>query len=131
VTKGTATIIGFITAPLVVAVTGVVLTPPAMKDAVSMFGFGGFFYFIAALVTMILGVPSFLVLTRLKRITWWSTTVIGAAIGALAGIVYYSPNSAAIGGLLSMAAMGAASAFVFWLIWRQGREDAPNSTLQS
>lgn len=122
--KISAAVVGFLVAPLVSAIIGAVLTPVEGRlnlDVFSIFGLLPLFYFFAALATILFGMPSFFLLLKYKLITWWSTILVGIVVGVLVALIFKAPNHVEARDLLVMGAMGSASAFTFWLIWRLGR----------
>jgi len=120
--RNTAAIVGFITAPLVPAVVFAVLTPLATEpDIPTLLGFALVFYFFSAIAILLLGAPIYFLLRHFDLVNWWSTLGCGIVAGAVVGVVEGS-SSVQLHGLLVFSAVGAASAFSFWLVWRQGRE---------
>jgi ABC-type uncharacterized transport system permease subunit len=122
--KVTAAIMGFLVAPLVSAVIGAVLTPVEGRlnlDLVSILGLLPIIYFFAALATILLGVPSFLLLLKYKLVTWWSALIVGVVAGVIVALIFKAPSHVEARDLLVMGTMGSASALAFWVIWRLGR----------
>ena len=122
--KITAAVVGFLVAPLVSAVIGAVLTPVQGKlnlDLVSILGLLPIIYLFAALATALLGVPSFLLLLKYKLVTWWSALGVGVVAGVIVALIFKAPSHVEARDLMVMGAIGSASAFSFWLIWRLGR----------
>lgn len=122
------TVAAFLVAPLVaafgLALAGLVKTDSAHINFEEVAVWTFIFYLYAAYAAFLLGLPSFLVLRRLGAIRWWSATLVGLLVGvavfafieprgfsAIASVPYQAALWASIGGL---------SAFVFWLVWRQG-----------
>jgi|HubBroStandDraft_1064217.scaffolds.fasta_scaffold12376_3 hypothetical protein len=124
---------GFLVAPVVcgllLAGSSLLAKQAGLHDLPVLFLTGYVFSFAAALV---FGLPAFLVLRYCELVYWWSATAVGFVIGALIGIELQRPGlnfgsmpltAAAIGAgpnLLMFGTMGAAAAFVFWLVWRNG-----------
>jgi hypothetical protein len=123
--RRTAAVLGFLSAPLVSALIGAALTPVTRTfDLRAFLGLVPVFYFFAAVVTVLLGIPAFLLLLRFKLVRWWSALGAGFLIGALVALIMRSPNAIQPRDVLVFAPTGAASALSFWLIWKLGREDA-------
>jgi len=119
----TATRIAFLTVPVIPALVGAVLTPVTREfDVIALLGFAVIFYLISAVVTAVLGVPIFYWLLRIKLVRWWSALAVGFGIGAVAAIFVRLPNLAHAREILLFGLEGAVSGFVFWVIWKQGRE---------
>lgn len=86
------------------------------------------FSFAAAIV---FGAPAYLVLNYFGYVKWWSSIIIGFAIGVLVEVIFkmdvlsYLPFRAlfdeTIGRLITYGVIGSISAFVFWLIWKRGQ----------
>ncbi len=120
--KAIAATCGFLIAPLVSALILVVFTLVADGSARS----GGLlilpiYYSAAAGVTVLLGLPIFLVLLRFNLVRWWSALLAGTVIGALAGITI-GRQAVELAGFLVMVSASTASGLTFWMIWRLGRE---------
>ena len=122
-----STIAAFSLAPLVAAL-GLVLSGsvndefPNPSIAV-LLGWTIVCYVYAAMATVALGLPSFLLLSKLDAVSWWSATLVGIVVGI---IVFVVVNPGGMSAVLSEArsivwgGVGALSAFVFWVIWRLG-----------
>ena len=118
----TATVVGFIVAPLIAATIGAVLTPVTRgPDVLASLALVPGFYFFSAVPTILLGVPAFLALLRFNLVRWWSALGVGFLIGTLMAVIVRSPSSVQAHDFLVMAPTGAASALSFWLIWKCGR----------
>ena len=123
----TAATVGFLVAPVVPALMLGLLTPVTAErlDWLTVLGLLPIGYFFSAAATIVFGVPTFLVLRRLKQVHWWSVIAAGFAIGTLVGAVVRPPAknwmAAATDNFPTFGATGACSALVFWLVWRQGR----------
>ena len=77
-----------------------------------------FFYALGG--TAILAVPVFLLLNRVDLVRWWTALGAGAAQGFLFDLFFGGNwSSPWLRGHLGLTAMGAASGFAFWLIWRR------------
>jgi len=115
VNKLVAVVVGFLVAPLVPAVALALFSPVSGGDAEGIIGGAVLFYVFALLFTGLFGVPAFFVLLRFKLVSWWSSAVGGAAIGAIVAVAISSGAMAGTG-LLVYAALGALAAVVFWFI---------------
>ncbi len=92
-----------------------------------MFALLPMLYFFSAFATLLFGVPAFYVLRRLKMIRWWSALLSGCAIGAIMAVVIRLPSLPMCDDIYIMSLAGAASGFVFWVIWRLGGESIKES----
>jgi hypothetical protein len=118
--KARATMIGFLVAPLVSALIGVSLSPEGIgQDFIPRLALLPILYFFSAMAAILFGAPAFLLLARLKMISWWSVLGAGAIIGGLVAAVLRSPSPVTFQDILTMAPIGSASAFSFWLIYRR------------
>jgi len=120
--KKSATILGFIFAPLIAALMIALRSPIFSLQDFNAYGLILFFYFFTLITTILLGVPAFLLLDHFKLVTWWSTVGMGTVIGGLVGILMRLPSVPHLNDLLPMAPIGTVSACVFWLIWRTAQE---------
>jgi len=78
-------------------------------------------YFFAAAATVILGAPMFLLLNKLKLVSWWSAASSGALVGVIALFTITSSVEIELVPALRFATLGGVAGFVFWLFWRVGR----------
>ena len=91
----------------------------------------------SSLVTVVIGVPAFLILRRFKLVYWWSAVIGGFLLGSVVGFKTESPEGRfadllesknwslyLASKILTLGAIGAVSAFSFWLIWKK----APSSS---
>jgi hypothetical protein len=125
VKQKTATLIAFLTAPVVPLVTGAILTPGMGSfDFLTILVFAVIFYGISAVVTAAFGAPIFVWLLRINLVRWWSALLAGIVVGAAVAVIVRLPNLASLHDVWLLGLEGAASAFVFWLIWKQGRESS-------
>ena len=125
VRQTTATAVGFLVASLIPAVLFAVFTPmTGTLDLRSALGTFRVTYPFSAIATILFGAPAFLALRRFGLIKWWSTLGVGFCLGALVAVVMRLPNQVDVHDLLTFAPMAAASAFVFWLVWRLGNESS-------
>jgi hypothetical protein len=118
----TAGIIGFAAAPLAPAVLFAMensLMSP--KDILGRLGWIPLIYVPALVITVVLGLPLFLLLRRFELVKWWSALGLGAVVGALVGLLLQSPQFDIVQ-LLYSTSSGCLGALGFWLIWRQGRD---------
>ena len=70
------------------------------------------FYCYAFVITLIIGLPAYLVFRYFKKVTWWYSMLFGACLGWL---MFFWGMS------LLLIPLCGLSGLVFWLIWRQGR----------
>ncbi len=126
------TIAALLVAPFVAAF-GVALAGQ-FEDGVNSFSYSALlgwtfiFYVYAALATLLLGLPGFLLMRKLRVIRWWSASLFGAVVGVgifalidprgIPAIVADGPRSALLGSI------GALSAFAFWLVRERGLDQS-------
>jgi hypothetical protein len=132
-----ATAVGFLIVPIIPGLAFGLGTPVTATgpDLITVLGLLPVGYFFSAVATVVFGVPLFLLGKHLKLIRWWSAIVAAFAVGILVEIVvnlerldylYRQVMSGDDRSLLFFGATGAISAFVFWLIWRQGEGRSPS-----
>lgn len=119
--KITAAVVGFLAAPLLPAAAVALSTPITADrlDFVYRLGMVPFFYFYSAIATVLFGIPAFLLL-RVGLIRWWSTLSAGAIIGLIVATVV--PGQASVTSYFEYVLLGTASAWIFWLVWKQGHD---------
>jgi len=117
-----ATTLGFLAASVFPAAYFAIMFPlSGDRDFLSIAGTFFVSYFFAACATVILGAPMFLLMNKLRLVSWWSA----ASSGALAGVIVLL--AIRFGGamdwvtVLRFALLGGAAGFVFWMVWRIGR----------
>lgn len=114
--------LGFLVASLLPAAYLAVAFPiSGQRDLQSLLGSFVVFYFFVAAATAILGIPAFLVLNKLKLVTWWSTIGCGAFLAPLALFVVTFPGFPGVGILSTYAMLGGAAGCMFWIFWQAGR----------
>ena len=127
-----ATIRGFLIAPLAASLALLaaeyVRQPPSQLHFLEFMGVLGILYFYAAVATIWFGLPSFIVLHRLKAVRWWSAALVGFGVaGTVLGLVATFIDERgwrAIAGdvqtSLFWCCTGAFGGIVFWLFWNSG-----------
>ena len=115
--KNFATILGFLIAPLFAAIALVVIAwaksgfgPLEMSELPSWVAL---YYWYTLGVTLIFALPTYFLLRRFNKITWWSATLVGMFIGEVMAIILHKYQN------LLLVAIGGLSGLIFWLIWRQ------------
>ena len=120
----TATVLGFVVAPVVPVVVGGLLTPTwGDFDLVGLVALGAIAYCASLLYTAFLGIPLFVFLQLRGRINILSCVASGLLIGAIVAITVALPNWAHAEDLVVKALTGAAAGFLFWLIWSRGSDE--------
>jgi hypothetical protein len=105
-----------------------VLTPisAGKPDLLSVLGLLPIGYFFSLLAVGLFGAPGFIVLRFLNLVRWWSIAAGGFIIGGGVDIVLQW-REFWIGSMFHIfftyGMTGALSAFLFWLIWRQGQTE--------
>jgi hypothetical protein len=111
--KYTATIIGFLIAPLVAAVAWSSLGAVSQElNLKAIPAWTLIFYFYILCATFIVGLPAYLLMKRFDKVTWWSATLTGIISGAVMKLIFTMS--------LSVIVIGGLNGFVFWVIWRWG-----------
>jgi hypothetical protein len=128
------TVAAFLVAPLVAAfglsLANAVRAGSPQFKVVEVLVWTFIFYFYAAWATVLLGLPSFLVLRKLGAVRWWSAAIVGSVVGVLV-LAFIDPRGLSVvahQGTVLWGGVGAVSAFTFWLIWTQGQDSRPSGT---
>lgn len=117
--------VAFFVAPLVAALSlaflGFAQIDGVAQNAVLVLGWTIVFYGYALGATVLIGLPSFLVLRKLGLVQWWSATACGFIAGAIV-LIAIDPNAASSrpNDFAVLGGIGGLSAFVFWLVRRFG-----------
>jgi hypothetical protein len=119
-------VLGFVALAFLVAPAIPALALPYFTPLFSGFGFprydfrGVVFFYVASLIFgTLLGLPSFLVLRKLKLVRWWSAGLVGAAIGAGIALAFAGAEIPATF-LSSWAGSGAIAAISCWFVLDAG-----------
>ena len=100
-------------AALVPALTFSVLTPVLKGQfSVAQFGLVPVFLVFSVVAIMLIGTPMYFALRALRLVRWWSSLMAGAVVG----LVLRLPEAPAQKDFLILCPVGAAAAFVFWLV---------------
>jgi hypothetical protein len=118
----TATIAGFLLAPMVPVVVMCALDPPRAQWLSLYFLIAAIIYFNAMAIMLVVGAPVYLLFKRWSLIKWWSVPIVGFAVGAWVGHLYRLPfRPTVMASVLIQGGACALAGLVFWLIWRMGR----------
>lgn len=117
-TKARTQLLGFALAPMIPAVLFAAASP-GLTDGrlLTSFALLPIFYLYALVFTCVLGIPAYLFLQRFALLTWWSTLIAGAVLGAASMTLVQATASVALFG----AAVGAGEALLIWIAWRFSR----------
>jgi len=115
------TTLGFLIAPLVSAliIAGLAVGNLGYLGAIGLLPIT---YVFSLFATLLIGLPSYLILNRFDKVNWWSALLVGLFAGVAGSLFYRLPNELRIDDFLTMVPVGGLSALVFWLIWRQGNK---------
>lgn len=115
------TAVAFFVAPLVaafsLAFSGFAQSDGVAESAALVLGWTIVFYFYALVVTLVIGLPTFIALRKIGLVRWWSSIACGFFVGVLVLIAIdpsaasSRPNDFAVWG-----GIGGLSAFVFWAV---------------
>jgi hypothetical protein len=104
-------------ASLVPALTFSVLTPVLKGQfSVAQFGLVPVFLVFSVVAIMLIGTPRYFALRALRLVRWWSSLMAGCLGGAVVGLALRLPEAPAQKDFLILCPVGAAAAFVFWLV---------------
>lgn len=120
--EGSATVVGFLAASLVPPTVLSAIAP--LSDELTIVSFAGSFlvsYPFSLAFVMVLGIPTFLLLRRFGTGWWWLILPIGFFLGSLVLMAFQSPIYLTFREVALYGSLGAASALVFWLIWRRSK----------
>lgn len=121
--KITATVLGFVVAPLIPSIYGALATPITRNfDLFTQLPLIPAFYGYALLFTIVFGVPAFLLIQYFHLVRWWTAFVGGVLIGAIVLVVVHLPGTPDARDFMETCPLGGVSGFVFWLVWKCGRE---------
>lgn len=101
-------------AAMAIIAIGTVRNAHTLLDTDVLF-WGAIYYCYTLGAALIVGLPTYLVLKRFNKVTWWSSLTGGMFSGVVTTIVFGPP-------ILLFTVIGGLSGLVFWLIWRTGFE---------
>ena len=117
-----AVVLGFLAASILPAAYLATAFPlSGERDAQSVLGSFFVIYFFAVAATVILGIPVFLVLNKIRLVRWWSALGAGALIGIIAVIAVTFTGSVSLPTVVRYAVLGGAAGLTFWMFWRAGQ----------
>jgi len=73
-------------------------------------------YMFAALATLAIALPAYLLLNRFKLVRWWSALSAGSVVGLLFALMGPTSPSPLLSRNFQMVLIGAASGLVFWFV---------------
>jgi membrane associated rhomboid family serine protease len=126
--EDTAATVGFFAAPVLPALVLGALTPVTTREAPDLSSAIGLFpaiYPFCGAFAVLFGIPAFLLGRRLGLIRWWSTAIVGFAIGAVAVFIFSYPAPTEFSSVATYALLGG-SGLIFWTIWQTGRPRVEN-----
>ena len=128
-TRTTATVLGFVLAPILPGVIFLIGSPLLREgaDFTSLLQATLLSYFFSAGFTIFIGIPMFVLLWKLDLINWWSVLTAGFVIGGLVAVILQLPGLHGIEDIPAMGLVGSSTTFLFWLIRRLGRPENNNS----
>ncbi len=108
----------FAASTLLPAVVVSVRTPLTDDLTVSSFIASLFVAFLFSLAAnVLLGVPTFLIMRKLKWMRWWSAVAVGLVLGALLSVLIRFPSFDA-SDFLTIVPLTVLSTLTFWVIWK-------------
>lgn len=117
--RTSAEVIGCLAAPTPVVAVGVAQSILYTSfDAVTVIIFSLLAYVIALAFAILPGYPLYRLLERLNAFRWWTSTLSGFAIGAMATILIGHPLNVMSSGVLINSLVAATSGLLFWVIQR-------------
>jgi hypothetical protein len=127
------TVVALLVAPLVAAVGlplwGFVSDGGLTESFASVIAWTFIFYWYALVATVIIGLPCFLLLRKIRLVKWWSSLASGFLVGLLV-LLAIDPNAASTrpNDIGVWGGIGGISAFVFWLVRLYGQRKLSKST---
>jgi len=120
--ENTAIVLGTLLAAAVPAIVGGLQTPIyggiVNTDIVSVFGLALVFYPFSLAFACLFGLPLFWLSRHYHLVRWWSALIAGLLAGAAGAVVIVGPRAAMASNIVTFAIEGAASALLFFVIWR-------------
>ena len=114
--KHVATALAFLMASVFPAIAlSAIEVAKGYLDFKGFLGWALIFYFFTFGVTVIVGLPAYLLLERFHQVTWWSAMLTGIIGGVVMVFIFKSLS-------LSVVLVGGFSGLVFWIIWRWGNK---------
>jgi hypothetical protein len=112
--------IGFLVAAAIPAAaltaSGLFWGPFGTENAVGLFCV---LYVYSAMLTILIGLPAFFLFRPFRPGHWWSVSMTGLFLGILTSVILRLPGDPDPHDFILFGPVGAATVFVFWLIWRR------------
>ena len=108
-------------------IAGSIMAPP--PDVASLL-LAIIVYIYACFFIGIFGLPAYLLLARLGWARWWSATAVGLLGGAVIGAFVWKPYASLGVDVPVIAATGAVTALVFWMVARRAEHSYPMASHQ-
>ena len=116
--------LGFLISPLIPAIILAALTPIGSPGfSWVRFGLVPVFYVFSFVAIMILGIPAYVILQRLKLINPWVVLGAGAVAGSFLAFIWAFPSWPFMNDFIVLCPTGMATALTIWLFWRRGQKD--------
>ena len=123
------TVVAFLAAPLVPALLYALFDSTRAGSAEgNVLGFlvvASIVYWYAGIATVVLALPTFLVLNRFHLVSWWSSVGAGAILSLLFAETLFGQSDFAL-----LGSLGALAGLAFWLIWRAPRRPITDKVAQ-
>jgi hypothetical protein len=130
-----ATVVGILVAP---AVTAAIFTVPSFlmglvrskEEIVELLEFPAIVYMFAFTVSLVVGIPSFIIFARFKLIRWWTCAIVGLVAGVFVEVAFFEQfNFGPLSSWFEVSGLpiagygisGALAALCFWFIWTKGQ----------
>jgi hypothetical protein len=117
------TLLAFLMAPTLSALGLALLLGPPQEGVLQRLVVFPFFYFFTVIATLLIGLPAYLLLSRLDLVKWWSASASGAFAG-FAGVLtmlWLGGAADTPAAFPEIAPVGALGGLAFWMVWRIGR----------
>jgi hypothetical protein len=125
------TLVAFATAPLIAAFLYVAISAfeGAFTHGAGEILIGALLMYVGALsLETLIALPSYVLLTRVHCVRWWSASGVGFVTGYIGAQVIRTPVAPVLRGNIPISLIGAASGLGFWLVVCRQLPTLPNDT---
>jgi hypothetical protein len=115
-------LIAFLVAAAMPPIVGAFFTLPAQGfDFGTVAVFAVIAYLLSAAISLVAGVPVYLLLLRSDLVRWWSALGAGLGIGVIVAVLLRLPTLAQPRDILVLGLEGATAGLAFWVVWSRRR----------
>jgi hypothetical protein len=119
--QNSATTAAFLIAPVVPGMSLAVMPPAEFEFDLYAVGWFLALYLLSVVFVLLIGLPIFLLFSRMRLVNWWSA-ILGGVLGGAAVLTILGFRNLSSHAFVLYGLIGAATGLTFWFVWRLGPE---------